>query len=202
MAKIEVDEEQWNVSQRTLSTMRKIASDPIRARKLEQLHKETEPNIATPLSDADKLSNDRVDALQKQLDEMRKAADEKSKKDDEERAQGLLRSKWDTGRQKLIDQGFSPAAVDKLEKDIMEPKGIVDHEVAAAYWEKQNPPPPPAMPGGVGAWNFLETPPEDKDSDIKRLIDTRGNSDVVTDKMAREALNDFRQQVAQANRRR
>ena len=202
MAKIEVDEEQFNIGQRTLATMRKIAANPKNARALEAMHKEIDPNVATPLADADKLSSDRVDALQKQLDEMRKAADEKSKKDDEERAQGLLKSKWDTGRQKLIDQGFSPAAVDKIEKDIMEPKGIVDHEIAAAYWEKQNPPPPPAMPGGVGAWNFLEIPPEDKDSDIKRLIDSRGNSDVVTEKMAREALNDFRQQVAQANRRR
>jgi hypothetical protein len=202
MAKIEVDEEQWNVSQRTLATMRKIASDPTRARKLEALHKETEPNVSTPLADADKVANERVSTLEKQIADMKKENEDARKKDDEERAQGLLRTKWESGRQKLIDQGFSVAAIDKIEKEIMEKEGIVNHEAAAAYWEKMNPPPPPTMPGGVGAWNFLETPAEDKDSDIKRLIDSRGNSDVLADKMARDALNEFRQQVAAANRRR
>jgi|SRR5215469_3896730 len=202
MAKIEVDEEQYNLGMRTLQTMRKIASNPKNARALEAMHKEVDPNVATPLADADKVANTRVEALEKQIAEMEKKHDDERKKDEEERAQGLLRSKWETGRQKLRDQGYSETAIEKIEKEIMEKEGIVNHEAAAAYWEKQNPPPPPTMPGGVGAWNFLETPPEDKDSDIKRLIDSRGNSDVLTDKMAREALNEFRQQVAQANRRR
>ena len=202
MAKIEVDEEQWNVGQRTLATMRKIAANPKNARALEAMHKEVDPNVATPLADADKVAGERVSALEKQIADLKKETEDARKKDEEERAQGLLKSKWASGRQKLLDQGFSEAAVDKIEKEIMEKHGIVDHEIAAAAWEKQNPPPPPAMPGGIGAWNFLETSPEDKDSDIKRLIDSHGNSDVVADKMARDALNDFRQQVAQANRRR
>jgi hypothetical protein len=202
MAKIEVDEEQYNLGMRTLATMRKIASNPKNARALEVMHKEIDPSVSTPLADADKIANERVATLEKQLVDMRKENEDARKKDDEERAQGLLKTKWEGGRQKLRDQGFSESAIDKIEKEIMEKEGIVNHEAAAAYWEKMNPPPPPAMPGGVGAWNFLETPAEDKDSDIKRLIETRGNSDVLTDKMAREALNDFRQQVAQANRRR
>jgi len=202
MAKIEVDEEQWNLGQRTLATMRKIASKPENARALEAMHKGIDPSVSTPLADADKVANERVSSLEKQIADMKKEHDDERKKDEEERAQGLLKSKWEMGRQKLRDQGYSDTAIEKIEKEIMEKEGIVNHEAAAAYWEKQNPPPPPAMPGGVGPWNFLETPPEDKDSDIKRLIESRGNSDVLTDKMAREALNDFRQQVAQANRRR
>src|SRR5215469_1328470 len=202
MARIEVDEEQWNAGQRTLATMRRIASNPKNARALEAMHKEIDPNVSTPLADADKVANDRVSSLEKQLSDMKKEHDDERKKGEEERAQGVLKSKWNEGREKLHDQGYSYDAIDKIEKEVMEPKGIVDHEVAATWYEKQSPPPPPAMPGGVGAWNFLETPPEDKDSDIKRLIDSRGNSDVITDKMAREALNEFRQQVAQANRRR
>jgi len=202
MAKIEVDEEVYNLGQRTLATMRRIASNPKNARALEAMHKEVDPNVSTPLSDADKVANERVSGLEKQIADMKKEQDDERKKVEEERAQGLLKSKWEAGRQKLLDQGYSPAAIDKLEKEVMEKEGIVNHEAAAAYWEKMNPPPPPAMPGGVGSWNFLDTPPEDKDSDIKRLIDSRGNSDAVTDKMARDALNDFRQQVAQANRRR
>jgi len=202
MAKIEVDEEQYNLGMRTLQTMRRIAANPKNARALEAMHKEVDPNVATPLADADKVANSRVEALEKQLSDMEKKHDDERKKDEEERAQGLLKSKWEAGRQALRDRGFSTAAIEKIEKDIMEKEGIVNHEIAADHWEKMNPPPPPTMPGGVGAWNFLDTPIEDKDSDIKRLIDSRGNSDVVTDKMARDALNEFRHEVALANRRR
>ena len=202
MAKIEVDEEQWNLGQRTLATMRKIASNPANARALEAMHKGVDPNVSTPLADADKVANDRVAGLEKQIADMKKEHDDARKKDEEERTLLTQKGKWEAGRQKLRDQGFSEAAIDKIEKEIMEPKGMVDHEDALIIYEKKNPPPTPMMPGSSGAWNFLETPPEDKDSDIKRLIDSRGNNDVLTDKMARDALNDFRHEVAQANRRR
>jgi hypothetical protein len=202
MAKIEVDEEQWNAAQRTLGIVRKIASNPANARAIEAMHKGVDPNVATPLADADKIANERVGLLEKQLADMKKEHDDERKKDEEERTISSTKAKWEEGRQKLRDAGFSTSAIEKIEKEIMEPKGIIDHEDALTLYEKANPPPAPVMPGGVGAWNFLETPPEDKDSDIKRLIETRGNSDVVADKMARDALNDFRQQVAVANRRR
>jgi hypothetical protein len=201
MAKIEVDEEQWNASQRTLATMRKIASDPKRARTLEALHKEVDPNVATPLSDAEKVASESVTELRKEVDDLRKATEERAKKDEEERAINATKVRWEAGRQGLRDRGYSSSAIEKLE-EMMSAKGIIDHEDAAILWEKAHPEPPPAMPGGSGAWNFLETPVEDKDSDIKRLIETRGNSDVLTNKMAHDALNDFRQQVAQANGRR
>ena len=72
-------------------------------------------------------------------------------------------------------------------------------KIAAAYIEKQNPPQPPAMPGGTGSWNFLDIPAEDKDADNKRLITQtalKESSDSVTDKMARDALNEFRSATA------
>src|SRR5215469_16559078 len=107
MAKIEVDEEAWNASQRTIATMRKIASDPTRARKLEALHKETEPNVHTPLADADKVANERVSKLESDLAEFRKSEEDRRKKDEEERTLGAAKSAWERGRQKLKDQGFS-----------------------------------------------------------------------------------------------
>src|SRR5215469_4546274 len=107
MAKIEVDEEVYNMGQRTLQTMRRIASNPKNARALEAMHKEVDPNVSTPLADADKISNERIDALQKQLTDMEKKHDDERKKGEEERAQGVLKSKWESGRQKLHDEfGF------------------------------------------------------------------------------------------------
>src|SRR5215469_12609509 len=150
MAKIEVDEEQYNLGQRTLATMRKIASNPQNARALEAMHKGIDPNVSTPLADADKVANERVAGLEKQLADMKKEHDDERKKDEEERAQGLLKSKWEAGRQKLRDQGYSEAAIEKIEKEIMEKEGIVNHQIAADHFDKINPPPPPPFPAGAG----------------------------------------------------
>ena len=73
----------------------------------------------------------------------------------------------------------------------MEERGILDIEVAAAFYEKQNPPQVPATPRGMGGWNFVEQV-NDSEADLKKLLDTRGNNEVLADKMAREALNEFR----------
>ena len=66
------------------------------------------------------------------------------------------------------------AGIEAIEK-IMADQGIMNHKIAAAYWEKENPPPTPAMPGGTGSWNFLDLPTDDKgDVEIKALIEAVG----------------------------
>jgi hypothetical protein len=103
----------------------------------------------------------------------------------------------------MLDRNYTPEGIDKIEKELMAPRGIASHEDAVKVWEAEHPSAPPIMPGGVGPWNFFEQPPEDKaNENIKRLIDNKGRDEVLADKMARDALNEFRQQVAQASGRR
>jgi hypothetical protein len=194
MAKIEIDEEEYGRNKRIIDTLAKIASDPKRKAKLEALHKEVDPNVPTPTLEAEKALLEPVEAVKKELDAYKKAQEEKETKALADKQQAEWSSKWSAGQQKLKDRGYTPEAIAKFEEDMAQ-KGITDHELYADAWEKRNPAPPPAMPGGTGSWNFLEIPTEDKDKDIQRLIEQtakKETSDAVADKMARDALNEFR----------
>ena len=195
MPKIEVDEEEYARQKRVFDTLAKIASDPKRKAKLEALHKEVDPNVSTPTIEAEKAILEPVEAVKKEFEAYKKEQSEKEQKQLADRQQSEWTSKWNAGQQKLKDRGYTPEAIAKFEEDMAQ-KGITDHELYADAWEKRNPTPAPAMPGGTGSWNFLEIPTEDKDVDIKHLIEQtarKESSDSVADKMAREALNEFRQ---------
>lgn len=204
MAKvIEVAEEDYARLARVNETLAKIARNPKAARLLEQAHKEVDPSVTTPLSDKEKEANAPLEALRKELDDIKKQAAEDKAKADQERAQASIQARWSKGRTKLLDAGWQPEGLEKLEK-MMEEKGILDHEDAAKIFEADHPPQPPAMPGGTGAWNFLDMPDDTKDKHdegLKKLIANKGENDLVADRMAREALQEFRQQVAQGARR-
>ena len=76
----------------------------------------------------------------------------------------------------------------------METKGLLDVDDAVAIFEKANPPQVPATPGGgmTGtAWGFADVN-ADSDKLIQELIATKGESMSVADRMANNALQDFR----------
>jgi hypothetical protein len=194
MAKIEVDEEEYARSKRVFDTLAKIVSDPKRKAKLEALHKEVDPSVPTPTIEAEKAILEPVEAVRKEFDAYKKQQEEKETKALADRQQSEWTANWNSGQSKLKARGYTPEAIAKFEEDMAQ-KGITDHELYADAWEKRNPTPPPAMPGGTGSWNFLELPTEDKDVDIKRLIEQtarKESSDSVADKMAISALNEFR----------
>ena len=198
MAKIEVDEEEYARQKRVYDTLAKIVADPKRKAKLEALHKEVDPNVPTPTLEAEKALNEPVEAIRKEFADFKKSQEDDRAKRTEEDQRAALTTRFETGRGKLRAANWTDDGIKAVE-DLMEKQGILDHEIAAAYIEKQNPPQPPAMPGGTGSWNFLDIPAEDKDADIKRLITQtalKESSDSVTDKMARDALNEFRSATA------
>jgi hypothetical protein len=197
-AKIEVDEDVWNQNEGIRKVVAAIAADPKRRAALEKLHKEVDPNIKTPTLDAEKTVSEPVQQLRDELAALRKEQAEEKAKSDQEARQAKLNSDFEAGRRWCQEQGFQAAGLEAIEK-IMADKGILDHKIAAAFWEKENPPPAPAMPGGSGSWNFLDLPTnEDGDVDIKNLIQSvgsksDGNVDRITNKLAQEALMEIRQ---------
>ena len=76
----------------------------------------------------------------------------------------------------------------------MTAKGLTDVEDAVAIFEKQNPPQMVVSPGGVGSWGFTDLSAE-SDKSIEALIQSKGQNDQVADRMALEALRDFRGQA-------
>jgi hypothetical protein len=197
MAKVEISEEEYARSKRTFDVLSRIAKNPKAARLVEQAHKMVDESVATPLSDSDKAEDERFTKLEKTVTDFLQAQREEKDKNDADSKKAAFDSKWASGRQTLKDRGWTEEGVKALE-EMMASKGIVDHDDARKIFETDNPPPPPASPVGVGSYNFFGDV-TDKDKNLKALIEGRGDSplaNAAADQMARDALQDFRQQVA------
>jgi hypothetical protein len=190
MPKIEVDEEEYQRTQRVMASLRKIADNPATRLKLQALHKEVEPTAPTPELDQAKILQEPLTKLQKDFDDYKAKQETEQAEREKKEKLAALTGNWEAGRNALKRAGYTEEGIKNLEK-FMEERGLIDHELAAAAHEKMFPLPPPATPSGVGAWNFLEVP-DDSDADIKRLIETRGQSEALADRMAHKALNEVR----------
>lgn len=194
MPKIEVDEEEYTRMARVNSTLAKIAKNPAGAKLLEQAHKVTDPNVPTPILDAETRQAEPLTKLQKEFDDYRKAQEDKEAKAATERQQGQFAAQWAQGQTKLRARGYTDEAIKKFEEQ-MATAGVTDHELFVDAWEKRNPPAPPAVPTGHGtSWNFAEVPEGDNAGDkfVKDLITTQGKQDYVADRAAQSALAEFR----------
>jgi ribosome assembly protein YihI (activator of Der GTPase) len=191
MPKIEIDEETWNAQQRTMATLGLIAKNPKAKKLVEQAHKLIDPNAPTPTIEAEAPLEAALTEVNKTIAELRKERDEEKAAAKAERDLNALKARQDDGWARLRqDRTWTPAGLEKVQ-EIMNQKGILDPEDAAVIFLRDNPPPPPAMPGGTGAWNFLETPADDQ-VDIKKLIETKGENAPLLEKMTREALAEVR----------
>ena len=76
----------------------------------------------------------------------------------------------------------------------MEDKGLFDVDDAVAIFERNNPPQTPVTPGGIGSWGFADLTGAEPDKDIAALIASKGENDQVADRMALNALKEFRGQ--------
>jgi len=141
--------------------------------------------------------------LQAKLDAETKARVEAETKRDQEAKLSGLRTLRETGLRQLrsgehdgskwTDDGIR--AVEAL----MEQKGILDPLDAAAIYEKAHPPQMPINPSsGTGGWNFM-APPAETETDLKALIESKGENIPLVDKIAWGAIQEVR--GAQPSRR-
>jgi hypothetical protein len=191
MSKVEVDEAEILEARRLKGVLAQITADPKRKARLEMLHKEVDPNVPTPTNDLLKPVDDAVSAVSKQIADLTKQlADEKA--ENERKANLLaLTSRVDSGLAALKQQGWMDDGIAKV-KAIMEEKGLLDVDDAVAIFERRNPPPAPIAPGGSGAWNFLDDVTNDADADIKKMIETKGNSESLLNSMVNKTLSEVR----------
>ena len=187
---IEIDEEQFVKDTKLRETVAKIMSNPDAALKVEEALKMVDPAARTPRLDQAKVVQEPVAALRKEIDDL-KAANDKSNSDRvAAEARARLHEGVQSGLNDLRRAGWTDDGIKGVEK-IMEEKGILDPAVAAAFFEKQHPPQTPVKPGGSGAWNFMDMPAEG-DDDLKKLVETKGQNEGLTQKMAIDALNEVR----------
>lgn len=192
MPKVEVDEEELLRDRKLRDTLGKIVANPKAKLLLQEAHKMVDPQAITPELDAQKPVNDQMTEFGKKIDDF--ISKQETKEADREKQSKLdaLNANIAKGLDKLRSERWTEDGI-KGVQEIMEKHGILDVEIAASHYEKLHPPQDLVKPGG-GSWNFFETPSDD-DADLKKLLDTKGQSMPLTDKMVHEALADVRGQA-------
>jgi len=186
----EIDEVELLRLRRQDQTVHALMANPKAKRKVLEAYREHDPNARIPELDAEAAAAAPVNELSKTVADLRKEiADDKAEREKKIRLDALS-STVDGGMAKLRRSGWTDEGLDEVRK-LMDEKGILDPEIAAAYYEKQHPPQTPATPSGVGGWNFVENV-QDGEADLKKLLDSKGNNEALADKMAREALTEIR----------
>ncbi len=195
MAKIEIDEAEYNQMAALRGIASKIVANPVARKRLEEAHKLVDPNASTPLLDQERLQAEPLNALKAEYDA--KLAKLEKDREDEKREAALAKIAADqaAGFARLRQQRYTDEGIAKIE-EIMKTKGILDVDDAVAIFERNNPPATPATPAGGmtgSAWGF--TVNDDSDKNIEALIGSRGQNDAIADRMAIQALQEFRGQA-------
>ncbi|MFA5897710.1 MAG: hypothetical protein WC829_01225 [Hyphomicrobium sp.] len=186
----EIDEVELMRLRKQDQTVHALMGNPKAKKKIFEAYREANPNARIPELEMEEAAREPVMKLEQTVADLQKQiADDRAEREKQAKLSALT-GNINSGKAKLRKDGWTDEGIGAVEK-IMEERGILDIEVAAAFYEKQNPPQVPATPRGMGGWNFIEQV-NDSEADLKKLLDTRGNNEVLADKMAREALNEFR----------
>ena len=192
MAAVEVDEVELLRLRKQDQTVQHIWGNPKARRKIQEAVKEADPNMRIPELEIEEAAKAPVMALEKTVADLQKQiADDKAEREKNDKLNALNTS-VESGFGKLRKSGWTDDGLVEVKK-LMEERGIIDPEIAAAYYEKQHPPQVPATPSGVGAWNFGEVA-DDTDAYSKALMASKNaaENDSLVMREAGKALQEIR----------
>jgi len=192
MANVELDEVELQRLQKQDRTVHALMANPVAKKKIFEAYKVVDPQARIPELDAEEAARAPVAELEKTVKELRTQMDTDKAEREKEAKLAALNGSVETGMAKLRRSGWTDDGLAEVRK-LMDERGIIDPEIAAAYYEKQHPPQAPATPSGIGGWNFME-PPADDDAFVKALTASKNaaDNDQLVMNEARKALNDFR----------
>lgn len=196
MPMIEIDETELQANRQLRALASKMMANPTSRKLLEQAHKAVDPNAATPALSAEQQLLEPINALRTEFSELSKTIAAQRAEDEKKSKLNAIQQQIEDGKAALRRQGWTAEGIKGVE-ELMEQHGLLDVEIAAAAFEKKHPPQNVVNPSGSGAWNFMGDMAGDGDADLKKLLDTKGESAGLVDKMANDALNEYRSQVAQ-----
>jgi hypothetical protein len=194
MPAIEIDEAEFLRLQKLNNFSHAMLQNPEAAKLLEKAAKIVDPSIKTPRLDQEAAIATPMQKMEAEMAALRKDMADRDAAVTQNQTLQALGQKRDEGIRELRRTGWTDEGIKAVEK-LMDEKGLLDPLDAAAIHEKYHPPQSPAMPGSSGGWNFAEQLADDSDADLKKLIETRGESDAVTDHIARKALTEIRSQA-------
>ncbi len=190
--KYEISETEFLQNQQLRKTIGTLLGNPKSKLLIQQAQRVIDPNVAAPELDAEAKISAPVEALTKQITDLKADIESREQKRAQEATLGSLKARQEQGFSQLAREKWTQAGIDGIKK-LMEEKGLLDPLDAAAIYLRDNPPPTPINNSGHGAWNFLDLPTDGPAAaDLKKLVETKGESAPLLDKMVRDALLEVR----------
>jgi hypothetical protein len=155
----ELDENQYAEYQRLVEITQLVQKNPKATRMLQEAIAEAAPDRIGPEIRIRNEVNEKLAGIEKMIaDERAERAKEREERAAEE-AKRDIEGRWLKGRSTLRAAGYNDEGISKIE-ELMEKRGVADHEVAAAYFERENPPPDPVVTGSQ-RFSFFDMPKDD-----------------------------------------
>lgn len=170
MAKVEIEESELANLKRVNDVAVLIGKNPKARSMLQEAVALAAPEEAGP---EHRIRSEFAEALSGIQAELAKDREERAKEKQEREAESArrdLEGRWLAGKKLLRDAGYTDEGIAAVEQ-LMEQRGIADHEAARALHERLNPPAEPAVTGG-SRWNFFDRGAEAaNDAAFKALMD-------------------------------
>lgn len=183
---VEIDETELANLRGVAGVMQKMLNNPKTRGKILEAQKVLNPDAVIPEIDSAAPLKDAMVQLHKEVQETQKMIRTDKEEREASKAREVLEGKWAEGRAAARKAGYMAEGLEKLEK-FMEEKGVADHEIAIAAFEKLNPPEEPVFSSGSRFDAF--TAPSEGD-DMKLLLE--GNEQQFLNKKIKETLTDIR----------
>lgn len=186
---VEIDEGELAAKNRVVGFVNTALANPkTRARVLE-IQKELDPSFTAPELE----TRSYVDSAIGEIKGMIGSFIEETKKDRETREaaeqRAALEARWNVGRAAARERGYSAEGTEKLE-EYMQQHGLIDHGIAMAAFERENPLPQPIATGD-NRWGFFDAQTQES-PDLKPLFE--GNEDQFLSNQIRSTLAEVRGQ--------
>lgn len=166
MAMVEFDETELQALQRNSKLMAGALANPKSRELVLKALKAADPNLPIPELDAKEPINQEISAIRDDFKAMRDEIKADRESRENESRQNKMQAQWNEGRSKVQRQGYVGDALESLEK-FMEEKGVADHEIAAAAFEKLHPQTKPVN-NGNNKFDFFN---RNSDKNSERLND-------------------------------
>ncbi len=195
---VEITEEEYNRLKGVADLAARIHANPKGRILLEEAHRTVNPKAPTPAIEEAQLSAAPLNEVQKQIAELTSLVTKKFNDDETREKLGTLARQQEEGFSRLREQRYTDEGIAKI-RELMTEKGILDPEIAAAYFDRINPP-SPITPTGSNSFNLVEAFNDESDKALQELMSSQGNSESALNKLVQESLNDFRKSVPSGRR--
>ena len=189
MPLVEVDDRELAEYQKITGFLKQGLSNPKTRRKILEVQRTLNPEAAIPELDAAAPMQDELAEVRKTLAEMNKTlADDKAEREQQKQLASLQRQ-WDKGRALLRKQGYVDEGIEAVEK-FMEEKGIADHEIGAAAFEKLHPAHEPIKATGGNRFDIFE--PADRTSEHMKALYENPDNEMALNAAINDTLRSVR----------